>query len=404
MKKYVNISLLLSAVMITVVCCSELQRPVDSEKGVKQDADVTSAPSLLGSSPSFSDDFEAGLDPSVWYLEMVNGAQWTHTTEGGNGYIYSPPQNPYDWNNRYTDILTVSDDFTDFVMTWDMRFHTSSWHKDHRFIYFRSNDDANPICYYFYVGVWIPTYTPHQCMCIGVIEYPYTVRALIPNTYYPWELEKWYSFKLEVQDNVFKVKVWEKGDAEPSIWSLEAVDSYYTHSIGRIGFGDYWGSITDVDNVTVSPRIQEVCFDIKPGSCPNPLNTAFLEKGQPNNILLKKGDVLPAAILGTEDFDVYDIDVPTLKLEGIAPIRSSYEDVAAPGVTIWNCECTTEGPDECMDLTLKFGKSDIIRALGPVLKGDLIQITITGKLLDGSDFEGTDCVLIVGNEPTPATE
>ncbi|MGD8383662.1 MAG: hypothetical protein PVJ11_16085, partial [Syntrophobacterales bacterium] len=61
----------------------------------------------------------------------------------------------------------------------------------------------------------------------------------------------------------------------------------------------------------------QVALDIKPTSCPNPLNT-------------KKRGVLPAAILGTENFDVTQIDVSTLRLEGVAPIRWNLEDVATP--------------------------------------------------------------------------
>ena len=390
----VIVPLLLSVVMIGTICCSELQGPMESES--EEESELLSNLSLIGSFPPFSDDFETGLDQNVWYLESVNGVQWTHITEEGNGYIYSPPQNPYVWSNRYIDILTVRDDYTDFIMTWDMRFHTSSWHKDHRWIMFRSTNDPNPLCTYFYIGVSIPTYTPQQCMSFVVKESDYIVKQLTPLTYYPWELSKWYSFKLDVEGNVFKVKVWEKGHAEPSAWSLEAVDPDNTHSIGRIGFGDYWGSITDVDNVTISPRTYEVYFDIKPGSCPNPLNITFQKNGKMETS--GHGGVLPAAILGTEDLDVYNIDVSTVRLEGMAPIRYSFEDVTAPAASTGYCECDINDPDEKIDLVLKFSKIDIINAIGPVSKGDIIEVTITGMLLDGTYFEGVDCLLITGRE------
>lgn len=67
----------------------------------------------------------------------------------------------------------------------------------------------------------------------------------------------------------------------------------------------------------------KVDVDIKPGSCPNPLN-------------LKSKGVLPVAVLGTEEFDVTTIDPLSILLsreeveEGVAPIRSDYEDVATP--------------------------------------------------------------------------
>ena len=58
-------------------------------------------------------------------------------------------------------------------------------------------------------------------------------------------------------------------------------------------------------------------IDIKPQSCPNPLN-------------VKKKGVLPVAILGTADFDVNEVDPATVELEGVAPLRWDWEDVATP--------------------------------------------------------------------------
>jgi hypothetical protein len=95
----------------------------------------------------------------------------------------------------------------------------------------------------------------------------------------------------------------------------------------------------------------EYHLDIHPQSCPNPLNGS------------SKG-VMPAALLGTEDFDVNDIDVSTLLLEGVAPIRWSIEDVATPVLNGDACECTTEGPDGFSDLTLKFKTQEIVQATG----------------------------------------
>ncbi|MHC4736596.1 MAG: right-handed parallel beta-helix repeat-containing protein [Planctomycetota bacterium] len=89
------------------------------------------------------------------------------------------------------------------------------------------------------------------------------------------------------------------------------------------------------------PAVTRAAIDIKPGSCPNPLNVKSL-------------GVLPVAVLGSEDFDVSSIDVASIRLAGVAPIRSSYEDVATPVSDSNECECSTEGPDGFPDLTLKF--------------------------------------------------
>jgi hypothetical protein len=136
-------------------------------------------------------------------------------------------------------------------------------------------------------------------------------------------------------------------------------------------------------------------LDIKPGSCPNPLNVKVFEK-PPKNDKSQKGGVLPVAILGTADLEIQDIDISSLFLEGVAPLRYGFEDVAAPVRDGVECECTGEGPDGHMDLTLKFRKSEIVSALGAVSDGDKIALTLTGQMADGTTFEASDCVKILG--------
>ncbi len=126
----------------------------------------------------------------------------------------------------------------------------------------------------------------------------------------------------------------------------------------------------------------EVDLDIKPTSCPNPLNTK------------SKGN-LPVAVLGTANLDVNDIDVSTVQLEGVDPIRSAIEDVATPVANRQDdCDCTTDGPDGFDDLTLKFDTQAIVAALGAVNDGDEVKLTITGNFNDGTPITGLDCVII----------
>jgi hypothetical protein len=128
-----------------------------------------------------------------------------------------------------------------------------------------------------------------------------------------------------------------------------------------------------------------VALDIKPGSCPNPLNT------------MSKG-VLPVAILGTGDLDVTEIDPSSVRLEGVESLRSNIEDVATPFVDGDECGCTEEGPDGFDDLTLKFKTQEVVATLGNPAPEDEITLVITGNLLDGTPFTGYDCVKIVGPE------
>ena len=135
--------------------------------------------------------------------------------------------------------------------------------------------------------------------------------------------------------------------------------------------------------------IIEVPVDIKPQSCPNPLNT-------------KDNGVLPVAILGTGDFDVTKIDIATVRLAGVAPLRSTFEDVATPFSPFTgkeNCftDCTTAGPDSFVDLTLKFDAQMIVNALGAVSDGQCLVVELTGKLKEefgGIPIKGEDVLLI----------
>jgi hypothetical protein len=125
-------------------------------------------------------------------------------------------------------------------------------------------------------------------------------------------------------------------------------------------------------------------FDIKPGSCPNPLN-------------VKSQGKTPAAILGTDTGDVTQIDVSTILLEGsIAPLKTDIEDVATPYMDADSCGCNTDGPDGFDDLTLKFSTQDIVALLGDVEFGDVITLTISGLMLDGTAFEAHDCIIMRG--------
>jgi hypothetical protein len=135
-----------------------------------------------------------------------------------------------------------------------------------------------------------------------------------------------------------------------------------------------------------------VPMDIKPTSCPNPFNIKLID--EPENAKSNKGGILPVALLGTEFLDVNDIDPASLLLEGVAPVRYAYEDVTTP-VEGDDCECTTLGADGYTDLTLKFQVRDISAVIAGAAPGSVLELKLTGQLLDGTPFETTDCVWIL---------
>ena len=145
-----------------------------------------------------------------------------------------------------------------------------------------------------------------------------------------------------------------------------------------------------VDSVPPVGICMPVAVDIKPGSCPNPLNLA------------SRG-VLPAAVLGTEDFDVNTIDAASIFLEGVPAIRSSLEDVATALSDGNECECTTAGPDGYTDLTVKFNTQalvdELLKTEDGLVKDQMLPLTLRASLSDGTAIQGTDCVVLVGNVP-----
>lgn len=145
-----------------------------------------------------------------------------------------------------------------------------------------------------------------------------------------------------------------------------------------------------MDNLVLSLGI-EVPLDIKPGSCPNPLNT-------------RSRGVLPVAVLGTEDFDVSDVDLASIELVGVSPLRISRGDVASPvepftGKASCN-ECSEEGGDGFDDLLLKFDRQELISAIEaalgrPLQDGECLFVTLSGRLVDGTGIQGEDVVVIL---------
>jgi hypothetical protein len=111
-------------------------------------------------------------------------------------------------------------------------------------------------------------------------------------------------------------------------------------------------------------------IDIKPMSWPNPIN-------------VKNKGVIPVAILGTDDFDVTQIDPATIRLEGAAPLRWSLEDADLEGR---------------IDLVLLFKNQEVVDAFPAVNDGDTLPLTLTGNLKDefgGTAIQGTDVIVIV---------
>ncbi|MBD3386517.1 T9SS type A sorting domain-containing protein [candidate division KSB1 bacterium] len=201
--------------------------------------------------------------------------------------------------------------------------------------------------------------------------------------------------KIELDTDNRTIKCW--GNDDPNTWTEATIP------------GDIWDEVLDgtnqfkieefrswghpisayfenrLDNWSITRVLPEtiVDLDIKPGSYPNPLN-------------VKAKGVLPVAILGAPNFNVNDIDVSSILLNGVSPIRYSYEDVETSTDDFQNpCHTTTEGPEGNLDLTLKFDTQEIVSALGDYTDGEERVLTLAGFLRDGMAIKGDDCIVVI---------
>ena len=130
--------------------------------------------------------------------------------------------------------------------------------------------------------------------------------------------------------------------------------------------------ITSFTITVFGAQLEYVPIDIKP----NPLN-------------LKCQGVLPAELMGTEEFDVTSIDPDSLRLtreginDGVAPIRYNITDGVTPSHA---------------DMLLKFRVPEVVETLMlNELAGQTIPLVLTGQTADGTSIRGQDFVLLLGN-------
>ncbi len=118
--------------------------------------------------------------------------------------------------------------------------------------------------------------------------------------------------------------------------------------------------ICDGDNVCNA----DISIDIKPGSDPNSINP-------------KKMGLVPVAILGSETFDVLDVDYANVLFGtgGAMPVHMGLEDVNGDGF---------------IDLVLLYSQKET-----GIVKGDT-EACISGALFDGTPIEACDAIKTPG--------
>jgi len=120
--------------------------------------------------------------------------------------------------------------------------------------------------------------------------------------------------------------------------------------------------------VDVRPAVQQVDIDIKPGDDDNCFNV----NGQ---------GVIPVAILGSDTLDVSSIDASSLSFGGL--------QVRVRGNSSPQCSIDYVNGDAYPDMVCQFVDDSSAWSAG----ND--EASLTGKLLDGSDFAGSDSICLV---------
>jgi len=204
---------------------------------------------------------------------------------------------------------------------------------------------------------------------------------------------------LEIEVNSTGPSPIDNADIDPDLPQSGPANVSYDTTVYGLGPGDHElcinaygkdaGGSGSVQECVTIHVIQEIAIDIKPGSCPNPLN-------------VKSKGVLPVAILGTSDFDVTHVDPASVLLEGVSPLRWNLEDVATPFEPYTGktdaYDCNEYGPDGHLDLTLKFDSQEIVAALGDINDGDVLALQLTGYLkqeYNGTPIAGQDIIVIL---------
>jgi hypothetical protein len=136
-------------------------------------------------------------------------------------------------------------------------------------------------------------------------------------------------------------------------------------------------------------------LDIQPWACPNKVSR------------IGHGFV-PAALTGSEYYNVGEIDTSSLELSrvdgvghGVRPLRGppgpgmTREDITAP-YDGEPCDCARPGPDGHTDLIIRFNAEMVARRLelARLRPGTVVELRLNGRLRDGTPFELSDCVTI----------
>ncbi len=140
----------------------------------------------------------------------------------------------------------------------------------------------------------------------------------------------------------------------------------------------------------------EVDVDIKPGSDDNPINLGTGSgKGGKNSRKSGKGNAnIPVAILTTDDFDAYTVDLSTVTLGD-----DDDEETFGVGITVkkngtFQAALEDVDDDGDVDLVMHFSIADLVTSED--LNENTVELCVNGETFGGDAIHGCDSVTIVG--------
>ena len=108
-------------------------------------------------------------------------------------------------------------------------------------------------------------------------------------------------------------------------------------------------------------------------------------------------------------FDVADVDLDSILLsraDGVGASVAPHEGPPGPHTVIDDvatpfdgepCDCHEETGDGIVDLSMKFQSEQLVSELllDDLPSGALVELTLTGTTLDGTEFQANDCIRLV---------
>jgi sugar lactone lactonase YvrE len=181
------------------------------------------------------------------------------------------------------------------------------------------------------------------------------------------------------------------------------LEKWGTNGAGDGQFSYPGGIAVDQDAIyVVDGRNHRVQKFIDPTPRPIPGTTPILTQMDivpglyPNRVEPDLDLVVRVALLGNSELNLADVDLSSIRLNGSAPTGSHRLDAGAAIASSDDCYTSNVPIDGVEDIVLEFQTTDLSETMPLLEIGETDLLTLTGRLLDGTPFVASDCILMAG--------